>query len=486
MPTPQELRSLFAKVLTLQDEGKPNDAVALLARLMPVDDSPMPRILSAIMLPQIYESAGAIDDWRNRAVGLLNDLYLSGFRMDLNQMLAIPWFSLAYQGKSDIEPMKLLASLYRAPAQRRLGAVKARRVDGRIRLGILSSYFRANHTIGKLTCGLIATLDREEFFVTVFSCGRHDDDVARLIQDQADAFVELPTDLPLARSLIAGQKLDALYFTDIGMAPQSYTLAHTRFAPVQCVTWGHPDTTGIPTVDYFISSEALDVPDAQQHYSEKLVRLPNLAVYYYRPALPASPGNRAQFQLPEGCNLYGIPQTLIKIHPNFDSILRQILTRDPTGLLVLLSGNRPGWDQMLISRFARSMPDAVNRVRFVPRQDFEGFMRLNSICDVLLDPPDFGGGNTSYEALAMGIPIVTWPSPFLRGRITYAMYQAMGMDDCIANSAEQYVDLAVGLATDKTRRAEVSRKILRTNSVLYENSAGIRELEQFFKSVCAI
>ena len=486
MPTPQELRSLFARVLALQDEGKANDAVALLARLMPVDQSPMPRILSAIMLPQIYDSASAIEDWRNRAIGLLNDLYVSGFRMELGQMLGIPWFSLAYQGKNDLEAMKLLASLYRAPAQRRLGPIKAQRVDRRIRIGILSSYFRANHTIGKLSRGLIAALNREEFFVTVFSCGRHDDDIARLIQDQADAFVELPTDLPLARSLIAGQKLDALYFTDIGMEPQSYTLAHTRFAPVQCVTWGHPDTTGIPTVDYFISSEALDLPDAQQHYSEKLVRLPNLAVYYYRPTLPLSPGTRAQFKLPASGNLYGVPQTLIKIHPNFDPILRQILTRDPTGILVLLSGNRPGWDQMLLARFGRTMPEVVNRVCVVARQDFDGFMRLNAICDVLLDPPDYGGGNTSYEALAMGVPIVTWPSDYLRGRITYAMYKAMGMEDCIANSAEQYADLAVGLATDKSRRADVSRKILETNPVLYENARGIRELERFFKNVCSI
>jgi predicted O-linked N-acetylglucosamine transferase (SPINDLY family) len=207
-------------------------------------------------------------------------------------------------------------------------------------------------------------------------------------------------------------------------------------------------------------------------------------VYYYRPPLPATPASRNQFKLPEGCNLYGIPQTLIKLHPNFDPVLHQILMRDPTGRLVLLTGNRPGWDQMLLSRFARSMPEAVSRVHFVPRQDFDGFMRLNSLCDVLLDPPEYGGGNTSYEALAMGVPIVTWPSPYLRGRITYAMYQAMGMDDCIAHSARQYADLAIQLATDKTHRARVSEKILQTNSVLYENPSGIRQLEQFLKNVC--
>lgn len=138
---------------------------------------------------------------------------------------------------------------------------------------------------------------------------------------------------------------------------------------------------------------------------------------------------------------------------------------------------------MILSRFSCTMPDTVARVRFVDRQDYDGFLRLNSLFDVSLDPPDFGGGNTSYEAFAMGTPIVTKPSPFLRGRITFALYQAMGIDDCIAATMEQYVDLAVRLGTDKRYRQQIHQKILDANHTLFENAAGIREFEAFLQNV---
>src|SRR5207247_8154977 len=105
------------------------------------------------------------------------------------------------------------------------------------------------------------------------SLGRHEDETARAIQEHADEYVVLPADLPLARRLIAEQRLDVLVYTDVGLDPVTSTLAHSRLAPVQCVTWGHPVTTGIPTLDYFLSSELLEGEGAEQHYTENLVRL---------------------------------------------------------------------------------------------------------------------------------------------------------------------------------------------------------------------
>ena len=105
------------------------------------------------------------------------------------------------------------------------------------------------------------------------------------------------------------------------MEPITYTLAFSRLAPVQCVTWGHPVTTGIPTIDYFISSEALESEESDQHYTERLVRLKTPAIYYYRPETPTSLKDRAAFGLPESGALYMCPQSLFKLHPSFDEIL---------------------------------------------------------------------------------------------------------------------------------------------------------------------
>ena len=144
-------------------------------------------------------------------------------------------------------------------------------------------------------------------------------------------YVEVPTNLPAARQAIAGQRLDVLYYADIGMDPVTYSLAFSRLAPVQCVTWGHPVTTGLDTIDYFISMDAAEPEDAAEHYTETLVRLKALSVYYYRPEPPASLKDRAAFGLPEECHLYSCPQTLFKLHPEFDDLLGAILRRDPQG-----------------------------------------------------------------------------------------------------------------------------------------------------------
>jgi predicted O-linked N-acetylglucosamine transferase (SPINDLY family) len=125
----------------------------------------------------------------------------------------------------------------------------------------------------------------------------------------------------------------------------------------------------------------------------------------------------------------------------------------------------------------------VDRIHFIPSLSRRDFLNLLTVADVLLDPVHFGGGNTSYEALAFGTPIVTLPSRFLRCRITFALYQQMQFLDCVAHDPQHYVELALRLGTDHAYRDEVRARILAANSVLYENSDGIRELEQFFQAV---
>ena len=115
------------------------------------------------------------------------------------------------------------------------------------------------------------------------------------------------------------------------------------------------------------------------------------------------------------------------------------------------------------------------------RQPLPAFRRLLEVADAMIDPLHFGGGDTSYEGFAVGTPIVTLPGGFLRNRITYAQYTAMDIDDAIASDAEDYVKIAVRLATDPDARADVSRRILEHNEKLYENALAVRELEEFLR-----
>ena len=122
---------------------------------------------------------------------------------------------------------------------------------------------------------------------------------------------------------IAELGLDILIYADLGMEGITYTLAFSRLAPVQCVMWGHPSTSGISTIDYFLSSELAEADSAEVNYSEKLIRFKNLPLYYFRP--PTAPQRvREDFNLPSDTHVYGCPHSTFKLHPQFDFVIGEL------------------------------------------------------------------------------------------------------------------------------------------------------------------
>jgi predicted O-linked N-acetylglucosamine transferase (SPINDLY family) len=458
-------------------QGYMEEAVASLREGLRLKPSPKKRVVLATMLPPIYASVQEMSAWRQRYHDNLQALHQERFQCDLSREQAPITFNLAYQGQNDSDLQRDVARLFRAPQ-----AMPKPRApgDGKIQIGFISKCFW-NHTVGRLFRGLIANLSRDTFSVTVLSVGRHHDEIAQFLHERADRFLIVPFNLAAAREAIAGLGLDVLFYTDIGMDPMTYSLALTRLAPVQCVTWGHPVTTGIHTIDYFISSEDLETADGQSHYTEKLIHLPHLPIYYFRPGFSEPKKGRGDFGLPADRHLYSCLQSLFKLHPEFDAILAGILRTDPHGLLVFIRGQSQHWEELLRQRWAATMPDVADRVQFLSPQKYEDYQHLTAAADVHLDPIHFGGGNTSYEAVALGVPIVTMPSAFLRGRITYALYKQMGLLDCVAATPDHYVQLAVKLGTDAAYREKIRTRILAANSVLFEDLRGVRELEQFLR-----
>ena len=433
------------------------------------------RIMSATMLPQIYSSSEEMLRWRTRLTENIERLRNENLRLPLDGHPAPTLFGLAYQGLDDRAILEAYSSLMQPPS---MEIPKPAR-GTKIRVGFISRFFR-DHTIGRLNVGVVEHLDRSDFEVIVFSIGDYSDALAMRFRAAADRFVVLPQTLPVARQMILAESIDILFYTDLGMDPLTYTLAHSRLAPVQCTTWGHPVTSGISTIDYFISSTLLETGDSQSQYSEKLALLPQLAIYYEQPELPALRKSRADFGISAQTHVYGCLQTLLKLHPEFDAVLAAILRRDPAGVVLLIKGLHDHWEQQLTARWQAAIPDVAARIRFVPRVSREDFLSLTSKCDVMLDPIHFCGGNTSYEALAFGVPIVTFRSHYLRGRLTTAMYEMMEMPECIADALEDYVDIAVRLGTDGDYRKSISSKIVARGEALFGNMSAVRDLEKFF------
>jgi protein O-GlcNAc transferase len=153
------------------------------------------------------------------------------------------------------------------------------------------------------------------------------------------------------------------------------------------------------------------------------------------------------------------------------------LRRDPLAELVILEGRVPEWTNRLTARWRNLSHLSGDRVRFLPAQSNADFLELLAISDVNLDPFHFGGGNSSYESLAVGTPIVTLPGEFLRSRITTALYKKMGFELLVARDHENYVELAVQLGTDADFRRMCRQHIDNCSPILFQDLAEVRSFE---------
>lgn len=446
----------------------------------------------ATLVSPIPTSAAAILDERQRIDRILDQLLQLSPVADSDPIRDALWpnFYLAFQGKCNRELHARFAEAYRhlyprltytAPhchGQRNIGS-------RRLRIGFISRYF-FNHSISRTSRGLIATLPRERFEVFAICAGKPpDDEYARHIARHADHHLVVPLDLVEARQRIEALSLDVLYYQDIGMDPFTYFLSFSRLAPVQCVSFGHPDTTGVPTMDYFISSTLFEPPEASAHYSESLCELQDIGTlaYYYRPTLSPRQRTRGNFGLPDNVRMYLCPQNLFKIHPDMDPLFAQILERDPEGLLVLIRGHHPRWTQALLERWKSWPSGLLRRVRFLDRLDSTDFVTLIALADVVLDTVHFNGMNTSLEAFAVGTPVVTWPGALQRGRHTFGMYRRMGESYGVASDAEHFVELALTIAREPDLNHALRNSLRDRSTVLFEDPRVTAEFARCFDAL---
>lgn len=479
--------ALFHLGDALQGVGRTEDAAAAYRRSQAIVPDPGIEIKLAFLVPPICMSVAEIDRTRERLFERIAALKAAGIRLaDPLRYASSAIFYTGYHGRDERELRRGFADVYLG-ASPDLGwrAPHCENYAGpgeKIRIGFISRFLHSEHPIGKHFSAIIDHLDRARFEVATFRL-----DPAGGAQAGEDARQSLPgNDLEATRRAIAAARLDVLFYPDIGMEPITYFLAFSRLAPVQCVTFGHPVTTGIANVDYFLSADAFEPADAAAHYSETLIRLAHIPSHFRR-RVPAGPAPaRQDFGLPADATLYVCVQNPIKFHPEFDAVVAQILRRDPKGLLVLFNGNQTErWGQLLLERFRQTMPDVANRVVFMPFMEIDAFLRFLQHADAVLDTPHFSGGTTSFELFAIGVPIVTWPGAFARSRQTCALYRQVQVAGPVAESASQYVELALRLACDPPWRMRLQSELRQRCQALYENTEAVRELERFFAAAVA-
>jgi protein O-GlcNAc transferase len=335
-------------------------------------------------------------------------------------------------------------------------AHKVSPVEGRtkIRLAIVSNHFR-RHSVWDINVkGLLQHLDRSRFEVALYYLDRLEDEETALARSLADVWRDTRTTPGFGAWLKALEedRPDAIFYPELGMDPLAYQLASRRLAPFQAAGWGHPVTSGLPTIDTYFSGELIEAPDADAHYRERLVRLPGTGSCT-TPDMPvpeALPELESALAAHTGCRFL-IAQTPFKLDPSDDDLFAAIASQAGDSRFILLSHPQfPQATERLLARmgeaFRRRGLQPENHLMVIPWLSQPKFQTLLDVCDVYLDCPSFSGYTTAHMAAARGLPVVTLEGTFMRQRLAAGLLHRIGVDDTVCASEEDYVGMAVRLA----------------------------------------
>ena len=306
---PNYADAYFNQAMTLAAQGETALAEDNLSKAYGLRPDPRFLIADAGLMPVIPSSVAEIVHWRERFKRKFQSLSekLQPLDSDPQQVGAMNFY-LAYHGENDREHMEQLALFYAKVFPKLLWTAPHCRSSvgqnaGKIRLGVVSKNF-GEHAVAWMIFGLLAKLPRGQFYVTAITPTGEGENVSARINNAVDDVVYTSPSIWAARQEIAEKRFDILLYVDIGMEPFSYFLAFARLAPLQCVTWEHPDTTGLKTIDYYISNDIAEPRDGQESYTEPIARLAGVQSWYPRLTRSDPMPSRSDLNLPSEGALY--------------------------------------------------------------------------------------------------------------------------------------------------------------------------------------
>jgi tetratricopeptide (TPR) repeat protein len=446
----------------------------------------------ATLCPAVFESSTAIDEYRDRLHREVERIAVVKMKLtaaDIATSACPVPYNLQFHGRDDLPLKRAYARIFENALHGttvfRLPPSAFRfRHGGRPKVGFVVT---AGHegVFLRYLGGILRQMSYREFDAEIICAPSGSETIRRHLKTDRVGLREIPSRFAAAVDAIRDARYDVLYHWEVGSDVTNYFLPFFRLAPIQCTAPGLPVTSGIAGMDYFLSTGFVEPDDADGHYSERLIRGETLLTCQPRMPLSPSPKSRTDFGFRSDQHIYLCPHKIEKFHPDLDPLFADILRCDPAGRIVVPGDRNDVTVHKLRARWARTMPDVADRVVVLPHQSFDDYLSLTPAADVLLDPLHYGGGLTAFDGFSLNKPIVTLPGRFVRGRYTFGCYRLMGIDDCIADSTEAYVQIAVRLGTDADFRHDVERRIAAASAVLFDDRRAVAEHEEIFNRLVA-
>jgi predicted O-linked N-acetylglucosamine transferase (SPINDLY family) len=322
--------------------------------------------------------------------------------------------------------------------------------DRRLRIGYVSPDFR-EHPVARFMLPLLREHDRRQFEVFAYSDVASPDPVTAMVRRHVDQWRDV--------AMLGDERLAAAVRADgidilVDLAAHS---GHNRMltfarkpAPVQVTYLAYCSTTGLDAIDYRVTDRFLDPPGEASHYTETSLHLPHCYWCYSAPPLGRTTAERLT-----GPPTFGCLNNFAKVTDVTLELWTRLLERVPEARLLIYARTEPHRER--VRRALRAAGLDASRAEFVGYQSLAAYLETYREIDVALDPHPYGGGTTSCDALFMGVPVVTLAGRTAVSRAGTTLLGNVGLDDLVARSSEQYVDLAAKLIRDAERLAELRR-----------------------------
>ena len=362
------------------------------------------------------------------------------------------------------------------------------RGGGKIRIGYASAAFR-EHATGYLLRHMFGHHDREHFEIIGYSLrpGGEDSECRAHIAAGMDRMVDVAglSDVEAA-DLIHRDRIDVLVDIDGYTSRHRAGIFALRPAPLQAGWLGFPGTLGADWLDYVIADRVVAPAGAEAHFSEALVRLPHCyqANGHRHMALASGP-RRADVGLPDEGFVFCCFNVARKIDPETFGLWMTIMGRAPDSVLWLL----PDSAAVLAALRAEAGNRGVDPDRLIaaPRSDPLSHVSRAALADLFLDTLTCNAHTTASDALWSGLPVLTCPGETFASRVAASIVTAAGLDELVRASPQDYVELAVALATEPMRLAAIRERLEagRESCPLFDTAATVRALEAAFAEMVA-
>lgn len=446
--------------------------------------------LAIAQIPKVVESAQAISASRQ---SFARELSVLGIATTLTPDVALaskiiarhPYY-LAYQVANNEPLITQFGAICNQQAQviqNKLTTIHQQpKAHKKIRIGIISHFFCDHPVWHAITKGWVNHLNADLFEIHLLHTGGIVDGETKLAKEMASSYLNCGNSAVIAGQLIIDLNLDAILYPEVGMDTTCKTLACLRLAPLQVVSWGHPETTGLPTIDYYLSGQLLEPTMANQHYKEELVKLPNLGTYFEEPSVTIADLNLVELGITPNLPILLCAGSPAKYTPAFDQVLIELAKRIGECQFVFFNFDKcltAILKERLNQAFLGAALNPDQFLKFIPFLERNAFYGLMHKASIYLDTIGFSGFNTAMQAIICDLPIVTVAGDWMRGRFASGILNRLGMPQMACNTNERYIEMAVELIQNPSLLHVYKTNIATQKSKLFNDLAPIRDLEKF-------